>query len=621
MMLSDDDVFERIRTTLDRWAAEEPVAAPPPLRLEVPQRAGASGRRLGPWLVAAAATVALVVAGAVAWTRRSDPQPPVDVGPPSAITVIPVGERWGVRSVAVTDDAVWMTSSRDEVLVRIDPTTDRVVATFPIPDHVEGVVAAGGSLWLSRYEPHEVIRIDPDTGEQTGRLEFETQPALATDGEQLWVVAGAGERGTAFRIDPRTATVVSEVPLGAPAGFATVGNGSVWIANFGTTNVTRVDPEAARVSAVVDVGAQPRDLVLAGDSLWVATNGAGVEQPGSVVRVDHSDALFTSTVATGRGIHSLSASADAVWVTNQLDGTLSVIDAASGDLIATTPIGDSPGAVAVGHGSIWVAPFRRTTLLRLDPNAPLEAAAVSDLRRAVAVSNGTVYVRCSGEGRPTVLLEADAQAGAGSWAIVESRVAHSTRVCSYDRVGIADASEAGSAGPASSVASDLGLALDAVGEDGPFVVVGQGSGGLFAQMFATTHRDRVEGLVLVNGIDETFLQAVRTALPAAARAKFEDDLRVVPELQHLEASATEVAALTDLGTLPLLVLADGPVDPEVGAERSDPPLTADEFAVIDALRQDTARRLAELSSEGRPVVTDAAVAPDDIVEAISTMLG
>ena len=195
MNLSEEQVVDRIRATLSDWAAETVVGDPPAPGEFVAPVARGQQRASGPWLIAAIVAVTIALLAAVVLNRHSEPANLVHVGPaPSSMTEIPVGHGLGVRSLAVTVDAVWVTSQSDAELYRVDPLTDHVVATFAIPPHVEGVVEAGGSLWLSRDEPNELVRIDPATGAVTGRVAFDSQPNPATDGDRLWVVAGSGRR-------------------------------------------------------------------------------------------------------------------------------------------------------------------------------------------------------------------------------------------------------------------------------------------------------------------------------------------------------------------------------------------------------------------------------------------
>ncbi len=629
MKLSDDEVIDRIREALSSWADEQPVPELSlttldelfPTTLVELSPTTPMHRRRSAWLVTAAAVVVLTGVAAIAVVRWDEPARVADIGTaPSSIVEIPIGHSFGVRGLDVTDDAVWVTSQFDEELYRVDPTTNRVVDTFSIPNHIEGVRAVGGWLWLSRYEPNEVIRVDPATGALTDRLGFDSQPNFASDGQRLWVIAERGGESQVVEIDPSTAAEIGELPLGAPPGFATTDGDSLWVANLGTTTVTRVDLAGGGVATVIDVGAEPRSVVVAAGSIWVAVNDTGTEQTGSVVRIDPTTAEVTASVVTGRWIHSLAAGDGAVWATNFLDGTISVIDARSADVVATSPIGNRPGGVATGHGSVWLTPHRRNVLLRIDPTKPLEAAAVPDVARTIDVRTGTTYVRCSGSGSPTVVLQRDSDDGA-PWAVVEARLSRTTRVCAYEPVGTADPAEAGLAGPAATVADDLAETLDTIGERGPFVVVGEWAGGLDAQMFAATHGDDVVGLVLVNGMSSDYLERVRSLLPSDALELIDQTLGDQPEARRLVESSSQVAAIGGFGDLPLVVLGDASPDPVVTAANSDPLLTVAESEAISQLLEVTRREQAALSSAGRLVIAAGQVTAADIVEATMSLVG
>jgi YVTN family beta-propeller protein len=622
MTVTDDELIERVRSTLREWADEAPVSHREVSMIES-TRAAAAWRRYRVRLATAAAIVALAAAGAFVWASHDNAELLVEVGSaPTSVIEIPIGRRHGVKGITVTDGAVWVASSFDEELYRIDPATNEVVATYAIPSHVEGVTAAGGWLWLSRYEPDEVVRVDPATGALTARLVFGSQPALVADGNTLWAIADRDGEGRAERIDPATATVTAEIALDHPAGFAVVSGSSLWVAHRGTSLVSRVDLDQRRVVDVVDVGGEPRAVVTSKGAVWVGVNGAGIETAGWVARIDPATARVTTTIATGRGIHSLASTGSALWVTNQRDGTVSVIDTDRSELVATAPIGDTPGGLAVGHDSVWLVPHRDVVVLRIDPAVALEAAAQPDIARAVDVSSGTIYVRCSGAGSPTVVLEADQSYGAASWALVEARLSRHTRVCTSDRVGIADRDQAGQAGPAATAAGDLHAALAEIGEHGPFVMVGRGVGGLTAQMFSALYDEQVVGLVLVNAWSADFNDRILPLLPADVRDKYEQSLIDDPELRFVDESSAQVAAIGGFGDLPLVVIADLPGDPITASENSDPPLTVAEIERVDALRQTTQREQATLSTAGRFVNSvDLRDTPQVVVDEVRALLG
>ena len=74
-----------------------------------------------------------------------------------------------------------------------------------------------------------------------------------------------------------------------------------------------------------------------------------------------------------------------------------------------------------------------------------------------------------------------------------------------------------------------------------------------------------------------------------------------PTLRFLEESSAQVAAASDLGDLPLVVVADPPLDPITASANSDPPLTVAEIQAIDALRQVTQQEQVTQSTQGRLV--------------------
>ena len=165
-------------------------------------------------------------------------------------------------------------------------------------------------------------------------------------------------------------------------------------------------------------------------------------------------------------------------------------------------------------------------------------------------------------------------------------------------------------------------ALAQVGEHGPFVMVGRGLGGLYAQMFTATYDEQVVGLVLVNAVSADFYDRVRPLLPADAFDKFEQNLGDDPELRFVDESSAQVAAIGGFGDLPVVVIADLAGDPLAASENSDPPLTVAEIQALDTLRQDTQRELAELSTEGRLVTAqDPHETAQVVVDEVEALLG
>jgi pimeloyl-ACP methyl ester carboxylesterase len=112
---------------------------------------------------------------------------------------------------------------------------------------------------------------------------------------------------------------------------------------------------------------------------------------------------------------------------------------------------------------------------------------------------GGTSLTCVGTGSPTVVFEAGLNTSGGTFESLAARVAEGHRACMADRAGIGDSPPLTAADPdpwPGSSADDLAEALEAAGEEPPYVVVGWSYGGMVAQAFATRHADLTGGLVL-----------------------------------------------------------------------------------------------------------------------------
>jgi pimeloyl-ACP methyl ester carboxylesterase len=116
----------------------------------------------------------------------------------------------------------------------------------------------------------------------------------------------------------------------------------------------------------------------------------------------------------------------------------------------------------------------------------------------IEVDGHNIHINCSGEGTPTVILEAGLGGGSLDWSLIQPEVARFGRVCSYDRAGIVWSSEDEGPRTASRITSELHKLLEAGGIAPPYVLVGHSMGGVYIQMFAARYADEVAGVVLVD---------------------------------------------------------------------------------------------------------------------------
>ena len=149
--------------------------------------------------------------------------------------------------------------------------------------------------------------------------------------------------------------------------------------------------------------------------------------------------------------------------------------------------------------------------------------------------------------RPMILLEAGAFGFAADFGVLQPRLAaEGLHVLAYDRAGLGLSEPGPKPRDGLAVVADLEAMLEAVGEDGPFVLVGHSMAGLYLRIFAGRNPEKVAGIVLV---DATTPESVDIPRGRKSIGRF--------------VSATSLAPLAALaGIMPLLSF--GPMGDKIG---------------------------------------------------------
>jgi pimeloyl-ACP methyl ester carboxylesterase len=139
----------------------------------------------------------------------------------------------------------------------------------------------------------------------------------------------------------------------------------------------------------------------------------------------------------------------------------------------------------------------------------------------VDVGSHRLHIYGIGEGSPTVVLDSEYNGSWLDWSWVQPEVAKFTRVVSYDRAGL------GWSDPAKPrsiqrIVNELHRLLANAGVGGPYVMVGQSSGGMNVRVYASQHPQDVVGMVLVNAAHEDWPEI---KLQAPSRGRLLEDLR------------------------------------------------------------------------------------------------
>lgn len=321
---------------------------------------------------------AVLAAGAIALTACATGSQASTTPSAASRVTLTVGSRPGVP--AIGSGAIWVPNTGDGTLSRIDPGSNRVVATIRIGDpqaFYQRSCAAYGSVHSFMVTTFDIRLCDLPS-------------AVAAAPNAVWVLRN--DARSLGRIDPASNRIVATVPLGAAPWDLAASSTAVWVTSFLEDQVIRIDPQTNRVvRRFQGFSHGPSGIAISGNDVWVvSTFGA------AVTRIDAArDAIAAvipiscpGTCLAGPRPLAIALTPDAVWVRDEGDGTLSRIDPASNALVDTVPDDafygrDGVDAMGVTGQSLWVGGVAlqqrdvRTGRLirRLDQTATAVAAA------------------------------------------------------------------------------------------------------------------------------------------------------------------------------------------------------------------------------------------------------
>ena len=251
----------------------------------------------------------------------------------------------------------------------------------------------------------------------------------------------------------------------------------------------------------------------------------------------------------------------------------------------------------------------------ISPSSPPSVAATDP--NSVAIGDRSLWLECTGEGSPTIVLESGLGGDHRTWDRVAPELSATARVCVYDRAGIADSDPAPGTRTAADAVDDLRALLDAAGIAPPYVLVGFSYGGIVTQLHASMYPDDVAGIVLIESNHP--LEAAQFAEHLTPE-QVELDREMAlgnPEGLDVFAGMDEAAAAGPLPDVPLVVVT-------AGISEGWPP--GWDAEALDALRAAQQADLATFTSQGTQVIAESSrhhvpsEEPATIVRAIEQVL-
>lgn len=260
---------------------------------------------------------------------------------------------------------VYVPNTMSDTVTVIDPATYRVVATVRVGREPQHVVPSWDlrTLWVNNDKGNSLTPIDPRTG-RAGRPVSVHDPYnlyFTPDGRHAVVMASA-DHELVFR-DPHTMAVQKAVPVGCAgvnhADFTADGARFLVSCEF-SADLLEVDTARMQVVAQQHLpgGGMPQDVKLSTDGRTFYV--ADMMRDG-VWLVDAGTFRVRGLLRTGKGAHGLYVSRDSrtLYVTNRGEGTISLLDMATGTVRRTwrIPGGGSPdmGGISADGTVLWLS--------------------------------------------------------------------------------------------------------------------------------------------------------------------------------------------------------------------------------------------------------------------------
>ena len=166
--------------------------------------------------------------------------------------------------------SVWAPSCGDHTVLRVDPATGKTIAAIPAdPANSEGGITVGaGSVWIVT-KPSTLARIDPKTNTVAATYPLPSGSENPSFGDGfLWVTSY--DHDQLLKVDPATGAVVATIPVGPKPRFLTIGAGSVWTLNQGDGTISRVDIKSGKAVATIVCGVPGSggEISFGGGSVW-----------------------------------------------------------------------------------------------------------------------------------------------------------------------------------------------------------------------------------------------------------------------------------------------------------------------------------------------------------------
>lgn len=193
-----------------------------------------------------------------------------------------------------------------------------------------------------------------------------------------------------------------------------------------------------------------------------------------------------------------------------------------------------------------------------ETTSPIDAASAAFDTVVKIDGDRGLYVRCSGSGSPTVVMEGGDGDTSDSYAFAEKEVAAVTRTCVYDRAGLGRSDPPPGQRGLKELVGDLDALLASAEIAGPYVLVGTSGGGYISAGYAVAHPDEIAGMVFVE-VPPPFKDPPAPIVEETDPSNPEN----VEKRDYLQVEKDAWAARKEIGDIPIKVISNRYSDEEI----------------------------------------------------------
>jgi hypothetical protein len=275
-------------------------------------------------------TMTLALQGSTAWVACKEQSRLVKVDLSTRKVVRSVALGGSPIAVAAGAGALWAVDS-SSTLYRISPSSAKVTARTSLPvSAAYNVWIGAGSLWVADDQGGQVVRVSPTTRRVVARIPVGDGPADIAFGDGTAWVMNHRDR-VLTRIDLASNRSEPLLTLGdenvAPERMV-YARGHLWITGRGA-DLYDVDPAAGKLVRTIEIGASGIDVATDGQTLWVPTRSAATDVRGfptmdALVRVSTATgAVSTAAHPSGRlDVHGIAVAGGRLWLADNTGGML-----------------------------------------------------------------------------------------------------------------------------------------------------------------------------------------------------------------------------------------------------------------------------------------------------------